>query len=400
LEIGCYNKERKLRSQHPFKGEDKAKIFEDKMSARKKTSIKENLVLLKRIEVFTKLPDSLLYQVARKMEKVRYKSGEKLQAENQPWKALYVITEGTAEAFLDGSLLAERNAGDTIGELALVDDDPFQISLIAKTPVTAFMLKREDFRRLMKMFWVNTWDFLQLIVRRVKYVVNAQIQDKREGQQKIEALRNYFLGRVMMLEGERDTLREVLDRLPTGVVLVDQNKKIILTNKSAQTIVDQKNGLVIKQNEVHATNLLDNRKFQELIRKASNLEYAMEDSGGAVMVSRKSSLHSMPILISPLRSKEYSYENRRAAAALFISDPDLAIPGPHEIFRKLYGLTPSEARLSSALLQGKNVTQVARELHIKVNTVRSHLKSIFLKTGANRQSELVRILITSPRLAT
>ena len=82
------------------------------MSVRQKTSISENLVVLKHIEVFAKLPESLLYQVARKMEKVHYKSGENLQAENQPWKALYVIIEGTAEAFLDGSLLAERNAGE------------------------------------------------------------------------------------------------------------------------------------------------------------------------------------------------------------------------------------------------------------------------------------------------
>jgi CRP-like cAMP-binding protein/DNA-binding CsgD family transcriptional regulator len=369
------------------------------MSVRKKTSINENLVLLRRIEVFTKLPESLLHQVAKKMEKVCFKSGEKLQAENQPWKALYVIVEGTAEAFLDRSLLAERNAGDTIGELALIDDDPFRISLIAKTPVTVFMLRRQDFRRLMKSFWANTWSFLQLIVRRVKYVVDAQIQDKHEGQRKMEALKNYFLGRVMILEAERDTLHEVLDRLPTGVVLVDQSKKIILANKSAQTIVDQKNGLHIKQNEVHASNLLDNRKLQELIGKAANLKNPLAESGGAVMVSRKSAIHSMPILISPLRSKEYSYDNRRAAAALFISDPDLEIPAPQELFRKLFGLTPTEARLSSALLQGKNVMQVARELQIKVNTVRSHLKSIFLKTGANRQSELVRILITSPRLA-
>jgi CRP-like cAMP-binding protein/DNA-binding CsgD family transcriptional regulator len=370
------------------------------MSVRKKTSFDENLVLLRRIEVFTKLPESLLHQVARKMEKVRFKSGEKLQTENQPWKALYVIMEGTAEAFLDGSLLAERNAGDTIGELALIDDDPFRISLIAKTPVTAIVLKRQDFRRLMKAFWANTWNFLQLIVRRVKYVVEVQIQDKHEGQRKMETLKNYFLGRVMMLEGERDTLREVLDRLPTGVVLVDQSKKIIIANKSAQKIFDQRNGLLIKQNEVHAANLLDNGKLQELIGIASNLKYAMDDAGGAVMVSRKSAIHSLPILISPLRSQEFSYDNRRAAAVLFISDPDLEIPGPQEMFRKLYGLTPTEARLSSALLQGMNVMQVARELHIKVNTVRSHLKSIFLKTGANRQSELVRILITSPRLVT
>ena len=94
----------------------------------------------------------------------------------------------------------------------------------------------------MKSFWANTWNFLQLVVKRVKYVIDIQIQDKHERQRKrTEILKNYFLGRITMLEGERDTLREVLDRLPTGVVLVDENKKIILANKSAKTVADQGN---------------------------------------------------------------------------------------------------------------------------------------------------------------
>ena len=370
------------------------------MSVRKKTTFNESLILLKRVEVFTKLPETLLRKIARKIEKVRFNPGEELQGENQPWKALYVITEGTAEVFLDGSLVTHRIPGDTIGELALIDDDPFRISLIAKTRVTAFILKREDFRRLMRSFWANTWNFLQLIVKRVRYVIDIQIQDKNENKQKAEILKNYFLGRITMLEGERDTLLEVLDRLPTGVVLVDQSKKIILANKSAKTVTGQGNGLIIKRNEIHAVNAFDNRKLQELIRKASSdLNGSLENTGGALMVSRRLHAQPLPVLISPLLSREYSFENHTAVAALFISDPDLAIPGPKEIFRKLYGLTPTEARLSSALLQGKNVMQVAREFEIKVNTVRSHLKSIFLKTGANRQSDLVRILLTSPRLA-
>ena len=293
-------------------------------------------------------------KVARKIEKVRFNPGEELQGENQPWKALYVITEGTAEVFLDGSLVTHRVPGDTIGELALVDDDPFRISLIAKTPVTAFILKREDFRRVMRSFWANTWNFLQLIVKRVKYVIDIQIQDKNAHRQRTEFLKNYFLGRITMLEDERDTLREVLDRLQTGVVLVDENKKIILANKSAKTVADQGTALIIKRNEIHAVSTSDNRKLQELIRKASsNLKGSLENTGGALMVSRSSHAQPLPVLISPLLSREYSFENHTAAAALFISDPDLAIPGPKEIFRKLYGLTPTEARLSSALIQGK-----------------------------------------------
>jgi signal-transduction protein with cAMP-binding, CBS, and nucleotidyltransferase domain len=85
------------------------------MSVRRKASINETLVLLRRIEVFTKLPDSLVRQVAAKMEKVSFNPGEKLQSEDQPWKALYVICEGSADVFLDGHLVAQRVPGDTIG---------------------------------------------------------------------------------------------------------------------------------------------------------------------------------------------------------------------------------------------------------------------------------------------
>jgi CRP-like cAMP-binding protein/DNA-binding CsgD family transcriptional regulator len=368
------------------------------MSGRKKTNFSETLVLLRRIEVFTKLPKSLLRQVGRKMEKVHFRAGEELQGEKEPWKAMYVFTKGTVEVLLDGSVLAYRNPGDTIGELALLDEDPFRLSLIAMTPVTALRLNREEFRRVMKRFWADHWNFMQLILRRIKYILDAQIQDRKEGNRKMETLRNYFLGRVMMLEGERDTLREVLDRLPMGVVLVDSNKKILLINQSAQRVTDQGNALLMKRDEIHAVNRSDNRKLQELIGKVSgaSIESARK-SGGALMVSRGSE-RSIPLLISPLRSREYSFENRAAVAAIFISDPDLAIPEPQEVLRKLYGLTPMEARLSSELLQGRNVTQVAGGLNIKVNTVRSHLKSIFLKTGVNRQSDLIRILLTSPRI--
>jgi DNA-binding CsgD family transcriptional regulator len=252
----------------------------------------------------------------------------------------------------------------------------------------------------MKSFWADTWSLLQLILRRVKHVIEIQLQDKHERELKMETIRDYFLGRVMRLERERDTLREVLDRLPTAIILVDENRKVLLTNKSAKTVISPENAFLIKRNELHAINLSDNRKLQELIRRASSsLRGSLEESGGALIVSRNSKSPSLPVLISPLRSREYSLDNQTAAAVIFISDPDLAIPGPHEILRKLYGLTATEARLSSTLLQGRNVMQIAGEHKIKVNTVRGHLKSIFLKTGANSQSDLVRILLSSPRMA-
>lgn len=61
-----------------------------------------------------------------------------------------------------------------------------------------------------------------------------------------------------------------------------------------------------------------------------------------------------------------------------------------------FGLTPTEARLAGLLAQGRSLQEVGEQLRISLGTARTHLKSIFLKTGASRQSELVRLLNLLP----
>jgi DNA-binding CsgD family transcriptional regulator len=61
--------------------------------------------------------------------------------------------------------------------------------------------------------------------------------------------------------------------------------------------------------------------------------------------------------------------------------------------RQLYQLTPAEATVTAALALGKSVEEVARAKRISLATLRSHLRSIFLKTGTRRQAELVRVAL-------
>ena len=58
---------------------------------------------------------------------------------------------------------------------------------------------------------------------------------------------------------------------------------------------------------------------------------------------------------------------------------------------RAYGLTPAETRVALHLADGGTVAGYAEAGGLSVGTVRSQLKSIFAKTGARRQSDLVRI---------
>lgn len=65
---------------------------------------------------------------------------------------------------------------------------------------------------------------------------------------------------------------------------------------------------------------------------------------------------------------------------------------PHDAIRTLFGLTAAESRLALRLLTGESLRSTAAALGITYESARSHLKSIFHKTGTHRQGELIALL--------
>lgn len=61
-------------------------------------------------------------------------------------------------------------------------------------------------------------------------------------------------------------------------------------------------------------------------------------------------------------------------------------------YREDHGLTEAEAKLAYFLVEGGTLAGYALITNLSRNTVRSYLKSVFSKTGATRQAELVRML--------
>jgi DNA-binding CsgD family transcriptional regulator len=54
-----------------------------------------------------------------------------------------------------------------------------------------------------------------------------------------------------------------------------------------------------------------------------------------------------------------------------------------------YDLTPAESRVAMHIIDGGDIASYALEAGVSPGTARSQLKSIFAKTGVNRQSALV-----------
>tara|TARA_B110000503_G_scaffold143547_1_gene245710 strand:- start:2680 stop:2970 length:291 start_codon:yes stop_codon:yes gene_type:complete len=64
----------------------------------------------------------------------------------------------------------------------------------------------------------------------------------------------------------------------------------------------------------------------------------------------------------------------------------------HSLLIDIFGVTLADARLILMLLDGLSLTAVAEALGMSRNTARTKLRSVFLKTNLNSQTQLVRLV--------
>jgi DNA-binding CsgD family transcriptional regulator len=69
-----------------------------------------------------------------------------------------------------------------------------------------------------------------------------------------------------------------------------------------------------------------------------------------------------------------------------------------ESLQEVYGLTPAEARLLRALVQGEQLSAYAARAGVRISTAKTHLQSLFSKTGEKRQADLIRKALSEPSL--
>ena len=97
----------------------------------------EQMAVLKQIDLFEGLDHMELIQVAKLVKHRKFEGGERVLTEGEPGFALYAVKAGIFLAFLEvpgeARELATFVAGDSFGELALIDHAPRSASIEAVT---------------------------------------------------------------------------------------------------------------------------------------------------------------------------------------------------------------------------------------------------------------------------
>ena len=187
----------------------------------------------------------------------------------------------------------------------------------------------------------------------------------------------------------------MIDRLPTGVILIDAECKPVIRNRSAERLIELNDGFKVDERGPYAVDTRENATLQKLLADALECEPGQElRATGFMAVSRPSANRSFPLMVTPLLAATPGSAAREAVVALFISNPEADQVSASESLETLYDLTTSEAELVRLLSEGHSLDEVAGLRGVSIHTARSHLKHVFTKTDTNRQGELVRLVLT------
>jgi CRP-like cAMP-binding protein len=119
-------------------------------------SLNEEVELLRRIPLFSKIELSKLKLLAFTSERLTFQPGAMLFRQGDPGDAAYVIIAGDADVIIDtpgGPItVAKMHSHDFVGEIAILCDVPRTATIQATSPLTTLRISKELFFRLVTEF--------------------------------------------------------------------------------------------------------------------------------------------------------------------------------------------------------------------------------------------------------
>lgn len=194
---------------------------------------------------------------------------------------------------------------------------------------------------------------------------------------------------------QREAAAQGLDSLHRGLIVADEGARLLFSNRTADKILKAADGLYGGPDGLSAYRARDTADLRGLVRWAADGHVPMAEDAAVVSLWRPSLKPSLLVRIAPVQLSPDLDGRPLCRAAIFLQDPAVAATIDQSALMRLYGLTRAESHLVAILLGGKTLAEAGDILHVSPNTIRTHLKHIFLKTETNRQTQLLALLVGS-----
>jgi DNA-binding CsgD family transcriptional regulator len=184
-----------------------------------------------------------------------------------------------------------------------------------------------------------------------------------------------------------ELLAEAIEAVSLGIVLVATDGRIFYANRMARDLIRLGRGLRSSCGRLVIASPEGVTRLPDLAETGAAPTVGADAKTPIIALSRGAEASHLLAHIVP--GQPYV-----GGAAIFIVNPEHYAILRLDSFAFQYGLTPGEARVLNQIVSGRGLVAASRNLDIAESTTRTHLRRIFGKTGAGRQTELLHLYFT------
>jgi hypothetical protein len=212
----------------------------------------------------------------------------------------------------------------------------------------------------------------------------------------LEAMRlqhsNRSAGLLVALEKKRARASMVADALPFGVLIVDEHGEVVRANAAARTLSEGGTVVQITNNFIRWTTPNDTSAMTEAMD-------VLEKTREAFFLAGTHTAQPFVVAVDHIVVEDDILEFGRRFTRIRTFTSCLNKTNIAPALTSAFVLTKAEADFAIAYAVERDVAGAAGRRCISLNTARGYMKQLFQKTGTNRQSQLMRLLVPLVRMA-
>lgn len=178
--------------------------------------------------------------------------------------------------------------------------------------------------------------------------------------------------------------------LPGAQGLVGFDGTLIIFNKSMASLLDKAEGLLLQNgNQISCRNASGAKLVQAALKELANPKEATPHPK-VIRIQIPSGKPDQLLVMKRIWNEAPTHLRGIQIKVLDLAEQTSV---PCAVFKEIFRLTNAECRLLEALMSGLSPNDASAQFNVSANTIRSQLKSIYLKTGVHRQVELFQLAL-------
>ena len=161
------------------------------------------------------------------------------------------------------------------------------------------------------------------------------------------------------IRAKQEAYEAALEAFDSGVMLLHGDRRIAFANRTANKILDKRDGLRCHRRRLEADSPL-------------------------------------ACVACPIGERGATEFQGCPSVMLLLQSPDNPAGGRVVLLARHYGLSPRQAQMAELLAGGTNLKQISEQMDVGYDTAKTHLRRILDRTHTVTQSELIRLITSGP----